>query len=167
MPVLPALLFATILQAAAAPVPDPKAGATHHAAGPVSGQVLGDPAQIAGILSQLGLPVTLGKDVQGLPMLESEIDGVLFNVYFYDCAPLCRHMQFVTGFSLSSPMTPEDANGWNRDHPFGKVVLTDEGQPYLEMDIGLAEDGLGRKTFEDALATWRGTLGDFRAAISN
>ncbi|QEU07233.1 YbjN domain-containing protein [Paracoccus yeei] len=152
MPVLPALLFAAVLQTAPAPMP---------------GQVLGDPAQIGAILSQLGLPVTWGRDVQGLTALESEIDGTLFNVYFYDCAPLCRRMQFVTGFTLTSPMTPEDANGWNRDHPFGKVVLTDEGQPYLEMDIGLAEDGLGRKNFEDALATWRDTLRDFRAAISN
>ena len=48
----------------------------------------------------------------------------------------------------------EDANDWNRDTPMAKVVVTEAGQPYVSMDIGVAADGIGRKNFEDALATW-------------
>lgn len=129
-------------------------------------QVTGDPALIARLMADLGMPVTLGKDVQGIPMLESKVDDMLFNVYFYDCETLCRRMQFVTSFRLSTPMTADDANDWNRNNPFGKVVITETGDPYVEMDIGVAADGVGRKNFEDALSTWRDVLGEFRASIT-
>lgn len=136
------------------------------AAHPAHAAVLGDPKAIARVMTEMGMPVTQGHDIEGQPMLESKVDGTLFNVYFYDCAPLCRRMQLVTGFSLNSPMSAEDANAWNRDNPFGKVVLNDAGDPYLEMDIGVADDGLGRKNLEDTLNTWRAVLGEFRASIS-
>ncbi|MDT1062839.1 YbjN domain-containing protein [Paracoccus sp. CPCC 101403] len=129
--------------------------------------VTGDPEIIGRIMAEQGMKVVPSRDVEGMPMLESEIDETLFNVYFYDCAPSCRRMQFVTSFKLTHPMTAEDANDWNRDNPVGKLFVADSGDPFLEMDIGLADDGLGRKNFEDALATWRAVLGDFRASITD
>lgn len=131
-----------------------------------STQVVGDPAAIARLMTDLGMPATRATDIQGIPMLEAQVDGTLFNVYFYDCDTLCRRMQFVTGFRMAQPMTAQDANAWNRDNPVGKLVLSDAGDPYLEMDIGVAADGLGRKNFEDTLETWRDVLGDFRASLS-
>lgn len=131
-----------------------------------AGPVVGDPAAIARLMTELGMPATSATDIQGIAMLEAQVDGILFNVYFYDCDKLCRRMQFVTGFRLAQPMTTEDANSWNRDNPVGKLVLNDAGDPYLEMDIGVAADGIGRKNFEDALDTWRDVLGDFRASLT-
>lgn len=133
----------------------------------MAAQVTGDPEMIGRIMAEMGLEVTQGRDIEGLPMLESEVDDTLFNVFFYDCAPRCRRMQFVTGFQMTEPMTPEDANAWNRDNPFAKLVVAESGNPYLEMDIGLAGDGLGRENFEDALQTWREVIGDFRASITD
>lgn len=133
----------------------------------MAAQVTGDPEIISKIMREQGMKVVVGRDVEGLPMLESEVDETLFNVYFYECAPSCRRMQFVTSFSLDQPMTAEDANQWNRDNPVGKIFVADSGDPFLQMDIGLAADGLGRKNFEDALATWRSVLGDFRASITD
>nr|WP_281352114.1 YbjN domain-containing protein [Paracoccus aestuariivivens] len=129
-------------------------------------QVTGDPEIISKIMTEMGLAVTKGQDVEGLPMLESKIDDTLFNVFFYECHPQCRRMQFVTGFQMTQPMTPADANEWNRENPFAKLVVAESGNPYLEMDIGLAGDGLGRENFEDAFQTWRAVLGDFRASIT-
>lgn len=136
------------------------------AAHPAHATVLGDPKAIARVMTDMGMPATQGKDIEGQPMLESKVDDTLFNVYFYDCTPMCRRMQLVTGFNLNAPMSAEDANAWNRDNPFGKLVLNDAGDPYLEMDIGVADDGLGRKNLEDTLNTWRAVLGDFRASIT-
>ena len=59
----------------------------------------------------------------------------------------------------------EMANLWNRDRRFGRVYLDRTGDPYIEMDIGLAGDGIGRKNFDDALETWRILLQDFREFI--
>jgi hypothetical protein len=132
----------------------------------MAAQVTGDPEMIGQILTEMGLTVRKGRDMEGLPMLESEVDDTLFNVFFYDCAPRCRRMQFVTGFQMSEPMSVADANEWNRENPFAKLVVAESGNPYLEMDIGLAGDGMGRENFEDALQTWRSVLGDFRASIT-
>jgi hypothetical protein len=57
------------------------------------------------------------------------------------------------------------ANLWNRDRRFARVYLDSSGDPFIEMDIGLAGDGIGRKNFDDALETWRILLQDFREFI--
>lgn len=138
-----------------------------HSSPLIAAQVTGDPEVIRQIMTEQGMRADVSRDIEGLPMLEGEVDDTLFNVYFYDCTPRCRRMQFVTSFELATPMTAEDANAWNRDNPVGKLFVADSGNPYLEMDIGLAADGLGRENFEDALATWRAVLGEFRASITD
>lgn len=131
----------------------------------LSAPVLGDPRQIGELMAQSGLPVSRGADLEGLPVLESQIDDIRFNVYFYDCQPLCQRMQFVSGFTLPAPMTPQLANQWNLSNPFATVVVSDSGDAFLEMDIGLAGDGIGRKNFDETLASWRLAMSEFRDYI--
>lgn len=127
--------------------------------------VLGDPKQIGELMTQSGLPVSRGADLEGLPVLESQIDDVRFNVYFYECRPLCERMQFVSGFTPAAPMTPQLANQWNMSNPYATVVVSDSGDAFLEMDIGLAGDGIGRKNFDETLASWRLAMSEFRDYI--
>lgn len=128
-------------------------------------QVTGDPDRIAALMDELGMPTTRGQDIEGLPMLESQTDGLRFNVYFYDCAALCDNMQFVTGFVMPEPMSAEAANAWNRDNPFSTVIVADDGTAFLAMHIGLAGDGVGRKNFQRTLQNWRTALKEFRDYI--
>lgn len=128
-------------------------------------QVTGDPQRIAALMAELGMPTTRGQDIEGLPMLESQTDGIRFNVYFYNCAALCDNIQFVTGFVMPEPMSVEAANEWNRGNPFSTVIVSEDGTAFLETHIGLAGDGVGRKNFEQALQSWRAALKDFRDYI--
>ncbi|GLK66266.1 YbjN domain-containing protein [Paracoccus kondratievae] len=128
-------------------------------------QVLGDPDVIRLLMMDFGLPVEMTKDDSGDPMIESRIDGTRFQVYFYSCEKSCQSIQFSAGFDLDDPMNATKANRWNRDKRFGKVWLDEEGDPFIEMDIGLAGEGVGRKNFEDTLDTWRIVLSDFRGFI--
>ena len=132
---------------------------------PAMAQVTGDPQKIAGLMAERGMPATRGRDIEGMPMLESTADGTAFNVYFYECRPVCERMQFVTGFELPEPMTPQAANQWNQANPFATVVVSDSGDAFLEMDIGLAGDGIGRKNFDAALVSWRSAMSEFREYI--
>lgn len=132
---------------------------------PVGTQVTGDPDQIAALLAAQGMPASRGADIEGMPMLESHVDDTAFNVYFYECQPLCERMQFVTGFEMQAPMTAQAANEWNRANPFATVVVSDSGDAFLEMDIGLAGDGIGRKNFDAALVSWRSAMSEFRNYI--
>ena len=134
-------------------------------ASPVLAQVRGDPDVVAGLMTGAGMKVTHTTSAEGAPMLESSFDGVDFVVYFYECMPICASMQFSAGFDLDEAMPMEMANLWNRDRRFGRVYLDRTGDPYIEMDIGLAGDGIGRKNFDDALETWRILLQDFREFI--
>lgn len=128
-------------------------------------QVRGDPALIARLMTDAGLEVTHTTSAEGAPMLESSLDDVNFVVYFYECMPACAAMQFSAGFDLDQAMPMEMANLWNRDRRFGRVYLDRTGDPYIEMDIGLAADGIGRENFRDALETWRVVLSEFRDFI--
>ena len=134
-------------------------------ASPVLAQVRGDPDVVAGLMTGAGMKVTHTTSAEGAPMLESSVDGVDFVVYFYECMPICASMQFSAGFDLDEAMPMEMANLWNRDRRFGRVYLDRTGDPYIEMDIGLAGDGIGRDNFRDALATWRIVLKEFRDFI--
>ena len=128
-------------------------------------QVQGDPDVIALLMQDAGLQIRRSDAEDGSPMLQSNIDGIDFYVNFYDCAQVCGAVQFTAGFDLDEAMPMEMANLWNRDHRFGKVYLDRSGDPFVEMDIGLAGEGIGRVNFLDALDTWRVILSEFRDFI--
>lgn len=128
-------------------------------------QVLGDPEVIRLMMMDFGVPAKLSTDGAGDPMIESRIDGTSFQVYFYNCEKTCGAIQFSAGFDLHDGMTETMANRWNRENRFGKVWLDETSDPFIEMDIGVAGDGIGRKNFDDALDTWRIVLSDFRQYI--
>ncbi|WP_347266687.1 YbjN domain-containing protein [Paracoccus sp. (in: a-proteobacteria)] len=128
-------------------------------------QVRGDAAVIVELMQDFGLPATLETDTEGDPMIDSRIDGTHFSVYFYQCDPICASVQLSAGFDLARPLPLERVNEWNRDRRFGKVFVDSSGDPFIEMDIGLADDGVGRKNFDDALETWRVLLSEFRDFI--
>ncbi|QRZ13149.1 YbjN domain-containing protein [Paracoccus methylovorus] len=128
-------------------------------------QVLGDPEVIRLMMMDFGVPAKLSTDGADDPMIESRIDGTSFQVYFYNCEKACGAIQFSAGFDLHDGMTETMANRWNRENRFGKVWLDETSDPFIEMDIGVAGDGIGRKNFDDALDTWRIVLSDFRQYI--
>ena len=129
------------------------------------GQVTGDPEVVRQQMAAFGLPVERGNGAGGTPMLESRIDGTAFTVYFHDCRPVCTAIQFSAGFDLDEPLPIELVNLWNRDRRFGRAFLDEAGDPFVQMDIGLAGDGIGSQNFKDALETWRIVLSEFREFI--
>ena len=145
----PLLAAALALSAAAAPA-----------------QVVGDPEVIALLMGEHGLPVVAGTHPDGTPELQSRVDGTRFRVLFYGCeAGPCETVQFTTGFDLDRPMTAARINAWNRERRFGKAFLDGDGDPFVEMDVNLYGEGVGRRNFDDTLDLWRQVLSDFRIFI--
>lgn len=135
------------------------------AASAAAAQVRGDPDLVQRMMADAGLKVTQLTDNKGDPMLESRIDDTIFHVNFYDCLPTCRAMQFSAGFQMDAPLPMEMANLWNRDRRFGRVYLDGTGDPFIEMDIVLAGEGVGWQNFRASLDIWRVLLDDFRDFI--
>lgn len=133
---------------------------------PVHAQVVGDPEVIKTLMTEFGLVVEQDTDPTGDPRLSSRIEGTRFDVLFYDCdkGP-CQSIQFSAAFDMKEPMASDALNDWNRDMRFGKAYLDAEGDPFVEMDINVDLDGIGRKNFDDSLDIWRTVLGQFRTYI--
>lgn len=143
------VLFATLMMGTSAPA-----------------QVVGDIDVIASLMRDYGLIVEKSVDHEGDPLLSTRLEGTHFGVYFYDCDPgPCSSIQFSAGFNMDNPLEPARIAEWNREKRFGKAYLDDEGDPFIEVDINLAADGIGRRNFEDSLDLWRAVLADFRNFI--
>ncbi|MFB2533358.1 YbjN domain-containing protein [Paracoccus sp. p4-l81] len=133
---------------------------------PVQAQVVGDPAVVKALMTDFGLVVEQDVDGAGDPRLSSRIEGTRFDVLFYDCdTGTCQSIQFTAAFDMTEPMDVAVINAWNRDMRFGKAYLDDEGDPFVEMDVNVDADGVGRKNFDDTLDIWRTVLGQFRNHI--
>ena len=129
-------------------------------------QVTGDPEVIGLLMMDQGLEVAADRHPDGTPELHSRMDGLRFRVLFYACdPPPCETIQFTAGFDLPRPMALARINDWNRERRFGKAFLDDEGDPFVEMDVNLYGEGIGRRTFLDTLDLWQQVLSDFRDHI--
>lgn len=129
-------------------------------------QVVGDARVIALLMQDRGLPVAAEVHPDGTPELHSSMDGMRFRILFYGCdGSLCETLQFTTGFDLRQPLPLARVNDWNRERRFGKAFVDAEGDPFVEMDVNLYGEGIGRRTFDDTLDLWRQVLRDFRDHI--
>ena len=129
---------------------------------PAAAEVTGDAGRIETILQDRGMNVERGKDDYGAPRLTTEVDGTKFSIYFYDCDPApCGSIQFASGFSEGQPGDVAAINAWNRQFRFGRVYLDDQGNPFVAMDVMMA-DGVADGTFDDILDNWQRMLADFR-----
>lgn len=129
-------------------------------------QVLGDPEVMGLLMQEHGLPVSHATHPDGTPELHSRVDGLQFRILFYACDPRpCETIQFTTGFDLERRMPAARINDWNRERRFGKAFVDAEGDPFVEMDVNMYGDGVGRRNFEDTLDIWRQVLNDFRGYI--
>ncbi|SIS88579.1 YbjN domain-containing protein [Paracoccus saliphilus] len=133
----------------------------------VAAQVTGDPEVIEILMQDAGFPVYRDTDSYGDPRIRSVVDDTLFSVYFYDCGDgPCRALQLKSVFDGAQPRGLALVNAWNREYRFGSAFLDAEGDPVIELDINLAEDGVGRRNFNEVLDGWTVLLSDFRNHIN-
>ena len=117
---LPALLLATALPAAASESPLRRL----------------DGAALAKILQDEGYRAKLGTDDDGDPMVETRMGGLNVQVYTYDCvADGCGSVQFSAGLDLPEGSTYRIANDYNLGFRYARMFLDEEMDPYLQMDI--------------------------------
>ena len=118
-------------------------------------------------MQDFGLVATLDKDSQGDPKISSRVSDTKFSVYFYGCEnnDNCSSVLIKAGYDLNNGISALKINEWNREKRFVKAYIDDEGDPFIEMDVNLAYDGVGNKNFEDTLDWWRLLVEDFEEFI--
>lgn len=129
---------------------------------PATAQVLGDADVIDALMTAQGYDVKITIDDYGDPQITSHIDDIRFDIYFYDCERrTCDSIQFTAGFDMPNPQDIGRMNSWNRDSRLAKVYLDDEGDPFLETNLVLSGEGIGRRNFDAVLSGWQDSVTQF------
>jgi hypothetical protein len=126
-----------------------------------------NPQSVAAYLRSEGLTVTLKKDTDGDPLIESSLGkNQGFSVYFYNCTDhaACQTLQFYAGFT-DSKADAARLNEWNRGKRFGRAYIDKVGDPVVEMDIDLNDPGMARALFADNFRLWKILMTEFPAFI--
>lgn len=129
--------------------------------------VAADPQAVLAAMQDFGFVATIETDNEGDPKIVSRISKTRFGVFFYGCTGNvdCASVQFYAGYDIDGTMSALKANEWNRDRLFTKATIDDEGDPAIEMDANLDDDGIGPRNFADLLDIWRRSVEDFEAFI--
>src|SRR3954467_15781623 len=75
-----------------------------------------DPGSLVRALQGGGYAAKLGVDKVGDPMITSGVAGTTFQIFFYNCTDHkgCATVQFHSGYDLTTPLSLETINEWNR-----------------------------------------------------
>lgn len=112
-------------------------------------------------LQKAGYEATLQTPDDGEPYIAVSDQGVNFDVYGYDCAPVrCTSIQLRASFDVTEPMSTQTINEWNTTKRYTKAWIDDQGDPVLEYDINLSP-GSSYEALQDDLALWGSMLGAF------
>jgi hypothetical protein len=138
------------------------------AAAPVEAQSIdaADPQTVVAFLKGEGLTVTLKKDTDGDPLIESTLGkNQKFSVFFYNCTEheRCKTLQFYAGFT-DSEADAAKLNDWNRTKRFGRAYIDKVGDPVVEMDV-TTSGGMPRPLFADNFRLWKILMNEFPAFI--
>jgi hypothetical protein len=111
------------------------------------------------------MTATEQNDGNGKRILKTTLDGVNFDVYFFDCDAKderCSSIQFAAGWSLSSSIDSTTLNAWNKEKRWMRAYLTGANSEalYGEMDIIVGPGST--ETLDNYVATWKVALPQFK-----
>lgn len=122
-------------------------------------------AEIIDYLKGQGMTATEQRDGNNRRILKTNVGGVNFDVYFFDCDSQdnrCSSIQFAAGWSLNREIDSATLNNWNKDKRWMRAYLTGANNEalYGEMDI-IVGPGLS-ETLDNYVATWKVALPQFK-----
>ena len=125
------------------------------------------PESVAEALRDLGYRAELSVDESGYPMVRSAMEGLNYNIHFYQCLDDrtgCLGLQFFLGIDLEVGLEPELMAEWNENRLFGPAYLDAEGDPFVTWYV-TTEGGLSAANFRGVLENWEQALVEFKDFI--
>ncbi|RVT82175.1 YbjN domain-containing protein [Rhodobacteraceae bacterium CCMM004] len=105
-----------------------------------------------------GFIARLEQDDNGWPVITGKISDTPYWVYFLDCADdgsRCKGVQFHSGYALDREVSLQEMNDFNYGHRYIRAYLNKKGNPRMQMDLLMRDEGMGRETFSQYLDLWR------------
>jgi Putative bacterial sensory transduction regulator len=115
--------------------------------------------EMAQLMIQRGWPAKIGKDSSGTATISSRVNGVNFDMYFYECTRgRCTDIQFAAGWS-NAKVTPDQIDQWNATKRFLRAYWKPGNVLWTEMDARIALGSTGN--IDEYLALWPQMLHEF------
>lgn len=132
-----------------------------------AGLLASDPSAIQSAMLAEGFQAKLTTSSGGNPMITGKISKTDYWVYFQDCTDgaNCKAIQFHSGYLLSRPIDAAELNDFNARYRFMRAWLNDEGNPRMQMDLLMRDDGMGPKMFATYLDLWRQLVGHWEQQL--
>lgn len=123
--------------------------------------------EIARYLTSLGYSAKATTDANNNDVVKSAVDGVTFNVYFYNCKlERCGEIQFSAGWTMHTMPSADTLNAWNRQKRFARAYTNSEAKGlFIEMDLNLRET-TSNEQIDEYLRFWKILLADFKKQFS-
>lgn len=122
---------------------------------------------VMAVLERMGLEAELGEDYVGDPQIRFQLDGLNVLMNFYDCdddVPVCESLQLEVGLDLERGTTLQIANAYNTRYRYGRMLLDDEMDPFLQYDFEVMYTDRPRH-IESQVMIFREMLGNFTKAV--
>ena len=123
--------------------------------------------EILSYLGAHGYGAKLATDENSNSIVKTAVDGVTFNVYFYNCqGERCAEIQFSAGWQMPKPPTLAMLNAWNSSKRLARAYTTEKGDGlFVEMDMNLA-NATSLDQIDEYLQLWKTLLGSFKKQFS-
>lgn len=126
-----------------------------------------DPDSVLAALRAAGFSAELRRTRRGDPLISAATpDGLPFHTRFFGCrdGTDCTSLQLLAGFAARR-VPAETVNDWNAALRFGRVHVTEGGQPLLAFDLLLEPGGLTPAQFAARLALWERLMDETLARL--
>lgn len=126
-----------------------------------------DPDSVLAALRSAGFGAELRRTNRGDPLISAATpDGLPFHARFFGCrnGAGCTSLQLLAGFAARR-VPAETVNDWNAALRFGRVHVTEGGQPLLAFDLLLEPGGLTAAQFTARLELWERLMDETLARL--
>ncbi len=91
----------------------------------------------------------------GTTYISVTLESITARIYLYDCTVIgtsetCKNLEFLAGFSMSSPPSLSDINIWNTDYRYVTAYLNIDGNPRLSMSLDI-EHGVTAESIKNSV----------------
>lgn len=141
------------------------------ASSPAFGQSISSqaPSSIAKFLEDRGQTVIVTVDEFDDPFIETSVDNVDYNIFFYGCSDnaACTSISMRAQRISPGEASTDVLNGWNRDQRWTKVYSGDINSIIMEMDFLFEESLMDAMLFEAKLDLWERSLAQFVSFVDD
>lgn len=124
-------------------------------------------AEMLKIVKAYGATAELTTDNSGDPLIQAELQGFKFFIYFYRCdeSKSCFDLQFNSTFNFNGSVSMVQVNTYNANTRFGQAYVNADGTVSVDMSATV-QGGVDRAYVTEIMDWWATTLTGFQEKVT-